>query len=127
MGGGAEEAPLSKLRCPATFQSKKQPHPLLGREDITKGFELGGLHYVEEELMFGKKIITYAFYFHFSECVHDGKQYDSGDVWLTSDQCDECYCRGSEVSCRRSRSCPDSCEHGLVEEGQCCSSCTGGW
>ncbi|RUS81899.1 hypothetical protein EGW08_010326, partial [Elysia chlorotica] len=58
-------------------------------------------------------------------CEDDGVVYQDGDSWPSHNSpCERCTCQAGKVECRPSQTCPLSCTHGLVRDGQCCSECT---
>ncbi|XP_033101456.1 kielin/chordin-like protein [Anneissia japonica] len=57
------------------------------------------------------------------KCVYNGRIYEDGQTWVSSNQCQDCTCQGSEVVCVEAQSCQQTCENGYIRPGQCCSDC----
>ncbi|CAI9718898.1 chordin isoform X2 [Octopus vulgaris] len=57
-----------------------------------------------------------------STCSYEGKTYKEAEVFLSHNECEECICQNSQVTCQ-SVSCPDlQCQHPANTDG-CCPSC----
>ncbi|XP_072164791.1 kielin/chordin-like protein [Diadema setosum] len=58
------------------------------------------------------------------KCVYNGRTYNNDDRWVSDDQCQQCICQESRVTCTDLSRCREQCQHGYIAEGQCCSDCT---
>ncbi|XP_063970830.1 kielin/chordin-like protein [Lytechinus pictus] len=58
------------------------------------------------------------------KCVYNGRTYNNNARWVADDQCQQCRCQDSKVTCTDLTECRVECQHGHIAEGQCCSDCT---